>query len=297
MAKVKKIGRNILRTNQLLGLFVVATLFVILPLFVYALLTQNLDIRNYAQTPGRCATPVCTTGFDLVCGSPAPSNPSCPVCNCVRNGTGTPTTPPVRTPRPPIGDPNLSPLTMKLRLKLIGVDSGLANNAKVSIRFQNDSLRDDGGNFYNINLTTDPVMLTHVGSGVYETLITSDELPTGSGYYIYVKGEKHLARRYCANTGQTARCTSSGSITLTESSSTTPQILDFTGLPLEPGDVNVQDGIANGSDFNKIKALLSKSCNTLTPDDKLVGDLDYSGCINVRDAFLMRQTLETKYDE
>ncbi len=74
-------------------------------------------------------------------------------------------------------------------------------------------------------------------------------------------------------------------------------VFDFTGLPLEPGDLTPQDGKADNADFDKIKSLLSKPCSALTDVDKKTADLNYNGCVDIRDALLMRKTLETRYDE
>ena len=80
-------------------------------------------------------------------------------------------------------------------------------------------------------------------------------------------------------------------------SGTTIPVFDFTGLSLDPGDLPPQDGKADSSDFDVIKSMLSKPCSGLTSQDKNTADLDYNGCIDTSDVFLMRKTLETRYDE
>jgi hypothetical protein len=42
---------------------------------------------------------------------------------------------------------------------------------------------------------------------------------------------------------------------------------------------------------------MGKLCSELTEEEKHTADLDYNGCVNIRDAFLIRKTLETRYDE
>lgn len=179
-----------------------------------------------------------------------------------------------------------------IRVRYAGVTGGDAEGAKANIRFVSVPVAD---------LSTGPVEFHHIGSGVYEAIITPDYLPPsagGQGYAVYVKGEKHLARKFCQATGQSSECSGNGSIVIpAPSTNPAPFVLDFTGLPLEPGDLYVQDGKADASDFAKVTALMSKASSLLTDEDLMVGDLNYDTYVNIKDAFLMRQTLQTKYDE
>lgn len=179
-------------------------------------------------------------------------------------------------------------------MKFAGVTDGSAEGAKVTLRFQNSP------NFFDY--VTSPITVTHTGNGVYQAVLTFGSavppLPANKYYAIYLKGEKHLATKFCQQTGQTTRCTGNGNISVPPATfNPASYVLEFTGLPLEPGDLYPQDGTVNSTDFTKIKDLLNKPCASLTVAEKLTGDLDYNGCVNVRDAFLMRQTLQTRYDE
>lgn len=174
---------------------------------------------------------------------------------------------------------------MRFRIKFAGVSDEAAEGAKVKIRFVRGAT----------DLETSPIEFTHVGNGIYEaTVKLSTYLPAGSGYTIYVKGEKHLARKFCLQSIQTERCVGSGKIVI---QTTGTSIFNFTGLELEPGDLPPQDGKADSGDFAKITSLFTKLCSALTEEDKKTADLDYNGCVNIRDAFLMRKTLEVKFDE
>ncbi|MEK7188432.1 MAG: hypothetical protein AAB685_01110, partial [Patescibacteria group bacterium] len=162
-----------------------------------------------------------------------------------------------------------------------------ADGATVKIRFFN-------GTF---DVETSPITVSHVVGGLYKAEITLASLvPAGAGYNLYVKGEKHVARKFCQDTGQVARCTGLGNINVPVAGDPT-KVYDFTGLALEPGDLPIQDGKADSADFAKIEARMAILCADLTAADKLIADLDYSGCVNTTDAFLMRKTLETKYDD
>lgn len=178
------------------------------------------------------------------------------------------------------------------RIKFAGVTDGSAEGAKASIRFVSSPVAD---------LSTGPVEFHHIGGGVYEAIVTPDYLPpsaSNQGYTVYVKGEKHLARKYCQATGQTSECTGNGGITIPAPAANPASfVFDFTGLALQPGDLYQQDGKVDAGDFIKLVGLMAKLSSTLTDLDKLTGDLNYDGYINIRDAFLMRKTLETKFDE
>jgi hypothetical protein len=189
------------------------------------------------------------------------------------------------------------------KIKLSGVADDQAEGAKMQVRFKNKSISIDKATVATLH---------HAGNGVYEASFgfesntSSPVLPSVTGYTIFLKAEKHIAKKICTYT-QTERCTGDGNILINSGNLyevkpggtpiPSPQIFDITALPLEPGDLPAQDGVANGADFTKIKALLTKSCSELTAQEKYTADLDYNGCINIRDAFLMRKTLETKYDE
>jgi len=181
---------------------------------------------------------------------------------------------------------------LRFRIKFAGVDDDSADGAKIRIRFLRRAS--------NFDYQTPPAGVTHVGDGVYETTVSlaspSLQIPVNDGYTIFIKGEKHLARRFCSY-NQKTRCTGNGFFYIGATSVPSIQTFDLTGLPLEPGDLPPQDGKADSADFAKITSLFTKLCSALTEEEKKTADLDYNGCINIRDAFLMRKTLEVKFDE
>ena len=135
-------------------------------------------------------------------------------------------------------------------------------------------------------------------NGIYQIAFApSNPLSQTLKYIVGLKGEKHLNTKFCTKTGTITRCGQTPNSTDGISLNAGANTFDFTAFPLEPGDLYIQDGIANSADFVKIKTLLDKPCSALTLQDKLTADLDYNGCVNVRDAFLMRQTLQTRYDD
>jgi hypothetical protein len=72
---------------------------------------------------------------------------------------------------------------------------------------------------------------------------------------------------------------------------------DFTGIALPPGDLPIQDGVADTSDAQKLLTAMSKTHASLLPADLYIADLNYDGWIDSSDAFLMGQTISTRYDE
>lgn len=255
-------------TKRILSLGMILTVLVALPILVITIVTTKTNFFNRAAT-------------GEISGEP-PSPTPIP--------TTTVSASPIPTPIPTM-------LDFHILLKLKGVDDGSADQAKVTVKF-NSSLIDVNN---KLGVITSPIAIYYVKDGVYNLSfgILGNSMPNANDYSIVLKGEKHLATRFCQEQGQTQHCSGSGRITIAADPTKTfnDVYLDFTGLPLEPGDLYPQDGVADRNDFGKIIDLLSKPCSKLTDQDKLTGDLNYDGCVNIRDAFLMRQALETRYDE
>ena len=179
--------------------------------------------------------------------------------------TPTPTPRPMGTPTP---TPTKTAQTMWFRVKLTGVNSGRAEGAKITVKFylKNGSVQQ----------LSEPLTLTHESGGIYKTsAIITNPLPAGTQFRIAIKGEKHIALTFCRQVGQTRPCKDTEYITVPN-----PVPLsygfDFTGIPLPPE-----------ATLARIKPLLSKPCSKLTAEEKRIGDVDYSGCVNVRDVFLV----------
>ncbi len=125
-------------------------------------------------------------------------------------------------------------------------------------------------------------------SYVYDAAFETTELEEGEKYTVFLLGPKHLARKFCKD-GQTERCTDEpGEIVLREA------VYDFSGLPLESGDLPEQDGRVNVSDFSKLKEKLNMNPSA---EDQAIGDLNFDGAINGADLALLLGTLSEKYGE
>ena len=207
--------------------------------------------------------------------------------------TPTPGATPTATPSPtPTPIPTLTPgttQTLRFRVKLDGVAADQAQGAKITVKF------------YRRNGTTRqlsaPLTLRHVGNGIYlAAAAIKNPFPAGTQFRVKIKGEKHIAIEFCRQSGQTGPCADGAYITVPNP---VPAVyaFDFTGIPFPAGDLPQQDGRVDGADIQRLTSLLSKLSSDLTAGDLTIGDLNYDDVINGFDIFLIRKTLETRYDE
>jgi len=106
----------------------------------------------------------------------------------------------------------------------------------------------------------------------------------GGGYAVLIKGPVHLARKFCSNK-QKERCQlGEENISLVPGDNN----YDWTGLNLEPGDINL-DGRVDSTDFSRIKSSLGNQSGK--------EDINFNGIVNSQDIVLLLDTLNTKYEE
>jgi hypothetical protein len=168
-------------------------------------------------------------------------------------------------------------------------------------------------NRVNWQIPDQEVLVKVVGSGFKKEFsgveVTSDEdgilsgsleltdVLTGGGYQIIIKGPKHLAEKFCAD-GQQGRCQWGQSITLTKTND-----FDFSGFPLEPGDIpdanGIQDGVVDGRDFEALKSALNSSDEALRERVNLDFDINDDGeaIISGRDISVFLETMGRRYDD
>jgi len=141
------------------------------------------------------------------------------------------------------------PLHLKFLVKFIGVTGAGAEGAQITVKF----LKPDGDTL----ALTEPLTVTHRQGGVYEAYVKlTNPPPAGERYAVFVKGEKHLVKKFCAQTGQTTNCsTTFGSITMPVP--TTDEPIHTTGGGASSGDVS---GAAGGN------PLLAEPVPTLIPE-------------------------------
>ncbi len=100
----------------------------------------------------------------------------------------------------PLPMPTLTPVqSLEFRVRFAGVTDGSAQGAGVSVRFIRSGL----------DIVTPPVLMTHIGGGVYSAKIGLTgplTLPPEPGYTMILKGETHVARKFCKQVGQSSPC-------------------------------------------------------------------------------------------
>lgn len=147
------------------------------------------------------------------------------------------------------------------------------------------------------NLATPLIPVTGGVNGIYTVSFATDTpIVAGGKVYFLLKGDRHAAMKICAE-DQTGPClpTSPQWLTVPENPAEDGWTIDFTANPLLAGDSD-QDYIVNTTDYAGIRGLMNKPCLQLTAAEKARGDLNYDGCVNVRDLFLIQKTLENRYD-
>lgn len=233
--------------------------------------TIALGTATATLTPGATATPT------QPAATATPTQPAAP------GATATPTQPAATaTPTQP-ASPGTPVLNFKVKFQ--GITQKRADQ-KVKVIVQKG---DFTKTFADVNVTAND-------SGLYAGSVTLDEVMPGAGYTIFVKGPKHLSRRFCAD-NQAERCSSNrnGTITLAAGQNN----LDFSKINLlagdlpDPADDWKQSGVVNSLDYSLFQARLLKD----DEDSLKVADVDLSGQVNAGDWLIMRLTLETAYDE
>lgn len=123
-------------------------------------------------------------------------------------------------------------------------------------------------------------------SGVWTGSITFTNVLLGDGYYLLVKGPKHLQKRICSPSDVVADIDGAGcngTFALTQTSMT----IDLSKNSLAVGDLPTQDSVANVKDLGVVKTAFGKvdwsSLNSY--------DLNLDGFINSLDYSLIIQTM------
>lgn len=149
-----------------------------------------------------------------------------------------------------------------------------------------------GTTFVANNLTlTKTIELEDVGenkqNAVYLGQISLTGFNYSSGLSIVIKGAKHIGMRYVVNDQKDCRVGKAGKLdNLTKNADNTP-IFDFTGFPLQPGDVNGDDKV-NAQDYVLVKTGVESGTN------KKEYDLNGDCLVRSADTNYLLQTLSVK---
>lgn len=146
-----------------------------------------------------------------------------------------------------------------------------------------------------------PALVTSTGElNVYEgslPLVGFDKLTNVAAF---IKGPKHLQRKYAVQNQTKLYDKAGGELTLTKSASTSPKY-DFTGFPMLPGDIvgdtvtSAPNGEINGVDFAYLKS--QPSAEAIADGGYIKGDLDGNCQINSIDTAILKVSLQTKQGE
>lgn len=221
---------------------------------------------DYQWTEGNEATSICSFPFRLFCLEDTPPVP--PEVTVTPTATATP------LPNQPV---------LNFSIKFQGVNQERADQ-KVKVRVVKGAL---DKSFTDINVIAG-------SAGIYSGGVTLNGVTAGSGYKIFIKGPKHLAKKFCSD-NQDSRCPGEGNITLVAGENN----FDFSKEVLEAGDVpdpnngGRQNGVVNSVDYSLIQNRMGKG----SPADLAVADLNFDDAVNSSDVVLARNTLETKYED
>lgn len=131
---------------------------------------------------------------------------------------------------------------------------------------------------------------------LYQGSLDLNNVPFGSDYSIFVKGDHHLQKRICDNAPTESAdgryyCTL-GRITLREGEN----VFDFTRIYQLAGDLpfnNQQDGFIDSVDITYLRRNLGSRAQDVLD----VGDLNFDGIVDTQDYSLAIYALSFKYDE
>lgn len=240
-------------------------------------------VHNGTYTIGAVATntPTPTETIPMSTETPTPTPTETITPQATNTPTPAPTATPVVTSTPtPTPLPNTPILNFKVKFQ--GIDSKRADQRiKVTV-IGNDISKP----FEDVTVKADD-------DGVYSGSVALNQVPAGS-YVLFIKGPKHLAKKLCKN-NQEGRCGATDKLSLVIGNND----YDFSKTRLEGGDLPnpnnamKQDGVVNSVDYELTKARLGSN----SEENLRVADINLDGIVNTTDLTLLRNTLETKYEE
>ncbi len=209
--------------------------------------------------------PVCTTGGTTPSDGPSPTA-----------GGTSPTKPPT-TPTQAPGTKGA--ITLNMRIRLQGLFNKPPGDAKVPVMVK---LSGKGG-----SPPQQTVQFDFQSDGTLNGSVKFDNMTSGSGYTLYVKGPKHLQRKICNNEPIEIK---EGGYRCEESNlnlKTGDNALNLAGILQLAGDIpdenGKQDGIINSFDISYVQNNSGKS----DPGTVKRADLNYDGIIDGKDYSLI----------
>lgn len=190
-------------------------------------------------------------------------------------------------PTPTPGKPTAMSLTMKIKLHGVSKKPKTADPIPVLVKLAGQSFA----------VVSKSVIFTVDDVGVWTGKADFDNVPTGGGYRVYIKGPKHIQKKICDTAPSeekagTYHC-SDGKIVLAAGDN----VLNFSNIIQLAGDLpetgDKQSGIVDSYDTTFIRQNLGSTEVAKTK----VGDLNLDGGIDTQDYSMVLQSLSIKYDE
>lgn len=276
--------------------------------------TSDCPAPAPTNTPAPTSTPVPSS-------TPAPTVTGAPTLTTTPRPTPTTTVAPSPTSQPiPActqaanitlpGSPATSP-TLQFRLKLQGVET--TNIGREADKLQKVRLsvykqeKAPTGNEITTTLIKEfkdveikMIENTTNSIAIWKGVLTLSGVNPGSKYVVLIKGPKHLQKKFCVNNpteniegGLPYRCLGGdGQITIQAGEN----LLDFSGVLLQGGDLPTQDGIVNAYDVSLVINIIENGVST-DAEDLRVADIDLNGVVNAKDRSYLIETLEEKYGD
>jgi hypothetical protein len=200
---------------------------------------------------------------------------------------------------PTPGKPTSMSLTIKIKLQGISKKPKTADPITVLVKLAGTAGVQASGSAIVTPFApiTKQAVFTVDESGIWSGKVDLDNVPTGGGYKVYIKGPKHIQKKICDGTptedkSGTYHC-GEGKIVLVGGANT----LDFSKIIQLAGDLpeggGKQNGIVDAYDTTFIRQNLGS-----TDGGKLkIGDLNYDGIIDTQDYSMVLQSLSIKFDE
>jgi len=227
------------------------------------------------------------SGINIVLSSTSPSPIMTPILPVL-----TPTVLPKPTDIPPSG--NNPVLNFRMAFGGMDVNGGCADGWPVTVIVW--GANGVSKTYANVVMQRDTAIADRA---VYKKSLDLVGFDQSSNLAVFIKGPKHLQTKYGVNNQSDFYNRAGGQINLTNDVNSSTWY-DFSGYPLLVGDImkssgEGQDGLINGLDFARIKAL-AVTHETWGEGQFRSGDLDGNCQYNSRDVTLLKNSLNEKLD-
>lgn len=149
------------------------------------------------------------------------------------------------------------------------------------------------GTYRDINIVSDSTGV-YSGSVVLSSPTTGSTPVAGDKVWIFIKGPKHLAKKFCViDQALDKRCKDNEALLLQAGTNT----FNWSRAVMEGGDLPLADGGQNGVVNSLDYTFINNHFGSSVAADLAIADINLDGIVNAADRILLRNTLETKYEE